>query len=88
MKEIVNTARNEIKALQSDDLVVMWGGANDIRKNNMREAMKLVSNFVDTNQELNIVLINSPYRHDLIPESCVNNEVNTLHTYIHIYIIS
>jgi hypothetical protein len=43
----------------------------------MREAMKLVSNFVDTNQELNIVLINSPYRHDLIPESCVNNEVNT-----------
>jgi len=57
MNEIVNTARNEIKTLQSDDLIVVWGGANDIRKNNMREAMKSVSKFVDTNQDLNIVLI-------------------------------
>lgn len=62
MKEIVNTASNEIKTLQSDDLVVVSGGANDIRKNNMREAMKSVSKFVDTNQDLNIVLINSPCR--------------------------
>ena len=77
IKEIVNTASKEIKTLQSDDLVVVWGGANNIRKNNMREARKSVSKFVDTNQDLNIVLINSPCRYDLIPESCVNNEVNT-----------
>ena len=77
MKEIVNTARTEIKTLQSDDLVVVWGGANDIRKNNMRETMKSVSKFVDTNQDLNIVLVNSPCRYDLTPESCVNKEVNT-----------
>jgi len=77
MSEIVNTARNEIKTLQSDDLIVVWGGANDIRKNNMREAMKSVTKFVDANQDLNIVLINSPCRYYLIPQSCVNNEVNT-----------
>jgi len=77
MKEIGNTASNEIKALQSDDLVVVWGGANDIQKNNMREAMKSMSKFVGTNQDLNIVVINSPCRYDLTPESCVNNEVNT-----------
>ena len=77
MKEIVNTVSNEIKTLQGDDLVVVWGGANDIRKNNMREAIKSVSKFVNTNQDINIVLINSPRRYDLMPESCVNNEVNT-----------
>ena len=62
MKELVNTARNEIKALHSDDLVVVWGGANDIRKNNTREAMNSVLEFVNTNEELNIVPIHSPHR--------------------------
>jgi len=38
MKELMNTARNEIKALYSEDFVVVWGGANDISKNNTREA--------------------------------------------------
>ena len=78
MKEIVNTVSNEIKTLQSDDFIVVWGGANDIWTNNMREARKSVSKFMDTNQDLNIVLINSPCRYDLIPESCLNNEVNTI----------
>jgi len=77
MKELVNTARNEIKALHSDDLVVVWGGANDLSTNNTREAMNSVLEFVNTNLELNIVVINSPYRYDLIPESCVNDEVKT-----------
>ena len=53
------------------------GRANDIRKNNMTEAMKSVSKFVDTNQDLNIVQINSPCRYNLKTELCVNNEVNT-----------
>jgi len=38
--------------------------------------MNSVSEFVNTNHELNIVLINSSYRYDLIPESSVN-EVKT-----------
>jgi hypothetical protein len=33
-----------------------------------------MSNFVNDNKDVNIVLINSPHRHDLI-SSCVNNEV-------------
>jgi len=62
MKEITTTAREELKTLQSDNLVVVWGGANDIRKNNMKEAVKSVSEFVDTNKYLNVVQINSPHR--------------------------
>ena len=41
----------------------------------MKEALNSVSKFVKENNGLNIVLINSPYRFDLIPESCVNLEV-------------
>ena len=75
MNEVINTVREELKTLNSDDLVVVWGGANDIRKNNMKEALNSVSKFVNENKELNVVLINSPHRYDMLPESCVNQEV-------------
>jgi hypothetical protein len=56
-------------------VVVIWGGSNDISRNNMKDALKNVNKFVKGNSELNIVLICVPQRHDLIPESCVNTEV-------------
>ena len=43
MNEITKTAREELKSLKSDDLVVVWGGANDISRNNTKEALKSVS---------------------------------------------
>jgi hypothetical protein len=60
MKEVTNSVREELKTMNSDYCVVVWGGANDIRKNNMKEALKSLSKFVKENNELNIVLINSP----------------------------
>jgi len=65
MNEVINAVRKELKTLNSDDLVVVWGGANDIRRNNMKEALNSVSKFVNENKELNVVLINSPHRHDI-----------------------
>ena len=34
MDTIVNTATDEIKKLRNEDVVVIWGGENDINKNN------------------------------------------------------
>jgi lysophospholipase L1-like esterase len=75
MNDITKSAKEEVKSLKSEDLVVIWGGANDISRNNTKKALKLMSEFVNENNELNIVIINSPYRHDLDFESCVNQEV-------------
>jgi hypothetical protein len=41
----------------------------------MREAITNVSDFVKNSSESNIILMNAPHRHDLIPNSCVNKEV-------------
>jgi hypothetical protein len=41
----------------------------------MREAISNVSDLVKRSLDTNIVLLNAPHRHDLIPTSCVNNEV-------------
>jgi predicted phosphodiesterase len=42
MNELTKTAREEIKTLKCEDVVVVWGGANDISRNNMKEALKHV----------------------------------------------
>jgi len=75
VNKITKTAREELKSLKSDDLVVVWGGTNDISRNNTKEAQKSVSEFANENEDLNVVLINSPHRHDLSLVSCVNQEV-------------
>jgi hypothetical protein len=75
MKVISSTAHEEKKALKSKDVLVIWGGANNISNNNAREAITNVSELVKENKDVNIVLISAPHRHDLIPESCVNDEV-------------
>jgi len=76
MSEITKMAKEEIKNLKGDDTLV-WGGANDISKNNSTRALKLLSEFIIEHKEINMVVINSPHRQDLLPNSCVNQEVNT-----------
>ena len=75
MKVITTTANEERKSLKSEDVLVIWGGSNNISKNNMREAISNASELVKESKEANIVLISVPHRHDLVLESCVNKEV-------------
>jgi hypothetical protein len=56
-------------------VVILWAGANAISINNSKEALKNVSYFMNANKKVNIILINALPRHDLMPTSCVNNEV-------------
>jgi L-lactate utilization protein LutC len=53
----------------------VWGGANDIRKNDSRDGLKHITYFVKNSSHTNIILMNAPHRHDLNVSSCVNNEV-------------
>jgi hypothetical protein len=40
MGSIVDTMKKDIKKLKRDDDVIIWGGSNDIGKNNSKEALK------------------------------------------------
>jgi hypothetical protein len=74
--EIIRTAEKEVSSLKQEDVVILWTGANDISRNNSKEAKKNVSYFMSANNEVNMILINSLPRHDLMPTSYVNKEVN------------
>ena len=75
MGSIVDTMKDDIKTLNSDDVVIIWGWSNDIGKNNSKEALKHLCDFIKNNQKVNIVVMTAPPRHYLLPSSCVNSEV-------------
>jgi hypothetical protein len=75
MNAITNTADEAVQSLTGEDLIIIWGGSNDISRNNSKLALNEVHNFVINNPDSNIVLISAPHRHDLIPASCVNAEI-------------
>ena len=75
LEEITYMARKEIDELTKKDMVVVWGGANNIAKNESEKDLEYLSNFVKQRMNTNIILVGAPQRHDLLTESCVNEEV-------------
>jgi hypothetical protein len=56
-------------------MVVIWGGANDIAKNETNNGLTHITNFVKLRKHMNILLVGVPTRFDLSITSCVNSEV-------------
>jgi hypothetical protein len=75
LEVITDTASIEIDKLMREDIVFVWGGANDIRKNASTDGLKHISNFVEHRRHTNTVIMNSPQKYDLITSSCVNSKV-------------
>lgn len=74
---LANSAMSDIANLTKSDVVVFCGGSNDVSQNNAKIALKHISNFVNVNNNTNIILLSAPHRHDLMESSCVNNEIRS-----------
>jgi hypothetical protein len=61
--------------LTKKDVVVLWGGSNDVAQNNCMVGMNHILDLVINSSHTNVILMNVPHRHDLMKESCVNKEV-------------
>jgi hypothetical protein len=75
MKAVTDMAGKEITALTKKDMVVVWGGANDIAKNEANNGLTHISNFVKLRKQMNVLIVDAPTRFDLPTTSCVNKEV-------------
>lgn len=76
-KDIVESAKSDITKLTKNDFVVVWGGTNDISKNNAAHAIRNLTSLANKCSHTNVLLISAPHRHDLIASSCVNKEVKS-----------
>jgi hypothetical protein len=65
----------DIKHLTNNDIIVFWGGTNNVSKNNFQVGLKHITNFVKVNSRTNIILMSVSHQHYLPVWSCVNSEV-------------
>jgi len=75
MEEILSSTSENVKSLSDNDVLIVWGGSNDISRNNTKENINQLCIFIEEKTTVNFVIMKAPLRHDLISSSCVNNEV-------------
>jgi hypothetical protein len=75
VSEPVCTTEEEVNKLTKNDVLVFWGGANDVSKNNTAKGFTQEINYLRRNQQTNCIVIAVPHRFDLDDNSCVNTEV-------------
>jgi hypothetical protein len=61
--------------LRPQDHVVIMGGANAIAKNETKNCINTLKRTLSALTSTNVVVLNTPARHDLITESIVNKEI-------------
>jgi hypothetical protein len=68
---LVKTASNEINGLTKKDAIIVWGGSNDVGKNNSQNGLRNILHFLQNNSHTNIILMGVLHRFDLSDSSCV-----------------
>ena len=53
----------------------MWGGTQDVGRNETEKGLRQLKNFVKNHNQINVIVMSVRCRYDLEPKSCVNNEV-------------
>jgi hypothetical protein len=75
MEAIVAPPIDATTKLKKKDVVIIWGGSRDTGKNESEKALCKISNFAWDHHQTNVIVISAPFRYDLAPDSCVNEEV-------------
>ena len=57
---------NELATLTVTDIVVIWGGTNDVNKNETRKGLKCLNKFVNLRSNTNVMILTIPHRYQLI----------------------
>jgi hypothetical protein len=83
MKTIKDMASVKVQQLTKKDIVVLWGGSNDIARNNSLVGLRHILEFLINANHTNVILLTAPHRHDLITNSCVNKEVEAFNKKLH-----
>ena len=83
LAHIATLAHGETPNLTPDDAVVIWGGSNDVSKNETSLGLKHFKNFINHKSNINILALAAPHRHDLQESSCINNKVQVFNRKLH-----
>jgi hypothetical protein len=78
--QIVHSQEMEFMCLGRKDVMVIYGGTNDIGSNNTKRngILVMMTQFMQK-YSTNIIVVNIPHRHDLAKDSRANLEIQAFH---------
>lgn len=79
-REVLNHKNIEEENLKENDVLVILSGANDVAKNEAKEAIEGITGTIDKFSHMKVVLVDIPNRYDLKNWSCVNREIKQTNT--------
>jgi hypothetical protein len=83
LSHITGLATRDISQLQHNEFVIIYGGANDINKNESKIGLRNIRKFALQNKHTNVITLSPPHRHDLQDSSCINNEIQVYNRRLH-----
>jgi hypothetical protein len=82
LQQLTKTVKNDITNMTKKDALLIWGGANDITKNEAGKGLLHLFKLIDLCTNTNII-VEAPKRHNLPETSCVNDEVKKFNRKLH-----
>jgi hypothetical protein len=83
LQHLTKIVKTEINNLTKKDVLVIWGGANNIAKNETNKGLIHLFKLLDLCTNTNVIIFGAPKRHDLLETSSVNDEVNKFNQKLH-----
>jgi len=83
IQNITKLAKNETARFSNTEAVIIWGGSNDINRNEKMKGLKYLNDFVNQRKNTNVMIVTAPHRHGLLITSCINNEVQIFNRKLH-----
>jgi lysophospholipase L1-like esterase len=75
LQNVTKLARKETADFSKEDMIIIWGGSNDVNRNESMKGPMNLNEFVDQRNNTHIMIAQIPHRHDLLATSCINEEV-------------
>jgi hypothetical protein len=75
LANVMNTPSSDLNTLKKNNVCVIWVGTNDVGRNETSVGVRALNDFVNSLHHTKVIVLNVPHRHDLTPNSCVNDEI-------------
>jgi hypothetical protein len=63
-----------------NDFLIICSGTNDINRNSSKNAVKNITNFIMNVNHTNIIIINVPYRYDVLNHPHINSSIKSFNS--------
>ena len=72
---IINTTNSDLTRLIKKYVYIIWGGPQNVAKNETEVGLHLLKKFVDRQKHTNLIVMSVPHRYDFEIQLHVNSEI-------------